>query len=334
MFGHAAGGDDHHVGLLGQHRRRVGEGAEAELDTGVLGLRHPPVDDAGRSRRRDAAAASRTWPPGTSAASSTTTRALARPARGRPRDRLDRRRPPRPDDAGAQRSSRGSRSARGRWPRCGCTWRRRTGRSHRGSSSRRRTGGSCPRRPLPPWRPGEGRRSALASCQPGRASPSRSACRAVATSEIREACITGMSTARLISPANSRNGADWCPHRGDHPRQRRVALDRSLDDRQEVDAVVDVAPTMPEGPRRAPQSARDCPRPSTSGCRRRSRAPRPLGRHVPPAGGMPSGLRECLRARRGAGSSPERGTRRAGARRTAARCRRVQPPRSAAAAAT
>ena len=42
-------------------------------------------------------------------------------------------------------------------------------------------------------------------------SPSRRANRAVATSEMREACITGTSTARLISPANSRCGADGVP---------------------------------------------------------------------------------------------------------------------------
>ena len=35
--------------------------------------------------------------------------------------------------------------------------------------------------------------------------------RAVATSEIRAACMTGMSIARLISPAKSRNGADGVP---------------------------------------------------------------------------------------------------------------------------
>ena len=33
-------------------------------------------------------------------------------------------------------------------------------------------------------------------------------------SEIREACITGIPTARLISPAKSRNGADGVPIEG------------------------------------------------------------------------------------------------------------------------
>lgn len=41
--------------------------------------------------------------------------------------------------------------------------------------------------------------------------PSRTACRAVATSAIREACITGTATARRISPAKSREGAAGVP---------------------------------------------------------------------------------------------------------------------------
>ena len=234
-----------------------------------------------RSRRRAAAAASRTWPPGTSAASSTTTscprspstRAASSPAGPAPTTTTLRR-------CGRGGRSRGSRSARGRSPGCGCTWRPRTGRSRRGSSWRRRTAGSGPRRPAATLATRCG--SAIcARVMPTRStSPSRRAYRAVATSEIREACITGIVDGAPDLAGEARGTAPTGVPIDGITRARVASLS--------IVPLMTLRKSMPSSTySRSASSAsargrvpRGCPRPSTSGCRRRSRARRLLARPV------------------------------------------------------
>ena len=106
---------------------------------------------------------------------------------------------------------------------CGCTWRREPGRSRRGSRLAPTHGRI--RSSSPAWIFATMCGSAMwARVIPTRSSsPSRMAWRAVATSLIRLACITGTPTARLISPANSRCGATGVPIGGMTPGERLVA---------------------------------------------------------------------------------------------------------------
>ena len=86
--GQAAGGDDHLVGLVGEHGLGVGEGVEAKAHAPLLALAMRQATMEIISRRRSLCAVRRIWPPGSSAASRTVTacprsaatRAASRPA--------------------------------------------------------------------------------------------------------------------------------------------------------------------------------------------------------------------------------------------------------------
>ncbi len=243
----ATRGDDHHIGVLREHGHRVGEGTEPELDTGVLGLRHPPVDDAdqvtsaGRGRRQPHLA----------------TRDVGRLHHHHFVPSLA-------QHAGGLESSR-------------------TGAHHHDPAALPRGDRHVAQGLLAAGGgvvdalgvPGLVDRIEAVVRADARADPVLVArchlgdqvrvgdLRARHANQVEQSvseCVSCRGDVRdpggvhhrdldrtpdLASELQERSR--WRPHRGDDPRQGRVALDRSLDDRQEVDAVVDVPRQCPKG---------------------------------------------------------------------------------------